>query len=622
VWERRTASFDAFFERHARMAVRAEALAGAGHEEICSVATKIQKRLRFEECSAELLEESFALVAAAIKLELGFTAYAEQCYAGWLIYHGLVAEMQTGEGKTLTAAFPACTAALAGVPVHVITANDYLVERDAGQLRAVYETLGLSVSTIVENSSESERHAAYAADVTYVSNQQLVFDYLKDRQAAPGAPWTLRARLGSTLGLTAQQKLQRGLCFAIVDEADSVLIDDARTPLVLSKASDKSLNHAEFAVALGVARRLEDGHDFTIEDNRVELTEVGEAHLAEVTSSLPARWKNSRYRDEMACQGLTALYLLKRNEHYIVRDDKIVLIDENTGRAMPDRSLSHGLHQVLQVKEGCAVTAPNETIARISYQRFFRKYLRLGGMTGTANEARREFINVYGLGVKRVPTHRPCLRVNAGVALFASMRDKYQRLVEVVREASEAGRPVLIGTRSVNESEQVSRVLEHADLACVVLNAANDQHEADVVAQAGQPGRIVVATNMAGRGTDIKLHASVAAVGGMHVVSTQLNDSQRIDRQLSGRCARQGDPGSHQMLLSLEDEIFRNVLPEFMRLRLIAFARLDTRAWPLITQLLVRAVQRVRSNQTRRLRKAVRRADQHMDDLLAFGAEE
>jgi len=486
----------------------------------------------------------------------------------------------------------------------------------------VYKALGLNVATIVESSSEDERRLGYAADITYISNQQLVFDYLKDKQASPGAPWTLRARLGATLGLTAQQKLQRGLCFAIVDEADSVLIDDAKTPLVLSKASARSLNHAEFAVALGVARRLEDGQDFTIEQNQVELTEAGGVHLAEVTSSLPDRWKNSRYREEMACQGLTALHLLRRDEHYIVRDDKLVLLDENTGRAMPDRALSHGLHQVVQVKEGCAVTAPNETIARISYQRFFRKYIRIGGMTGTAIEARHEMIDVYGLGVKRVPTHQRCVRANSGVTLFAYMRDKYERLVEVVREINQAGRPILIGTRSVNESEQVARVLEHADLSCLVLNAAHDQDEADVIARAGQPGSIVVATNMAGRGTDITLHETVAAAGGLHVISTQLNDSARIDHQLSGRCARQGDPGSHQMLLSLEDEIFRSVLPEFMRLRLIKLALLETGAWSVIAGILIRVVQRIRSNQTRRLRKAVRRADQHMDDLLVFGAEE
>jgi preprotein translocase subunit SecA len=375
-------------------------------------------------------------------------------------------------------------------------------------------------------------------------------------------------------------------------------------------------------VALGVARRLEEGHDFFIEEKRVQLTDEGETHLAELTSSLPDRWKNSRYREEMACQGLTALHLLQRDEHYIVRDDKIVLLDENTGRPVPDRALSHGLHQILQVKEGCEVTAPNETLARISYQRFFRKYMRLGGMTGTAMEARMELINVYGLGVKRVPTHRQCIRVDTGIRLVASMREKYELLVEAVARVTEAGRPVLIGTRSVTESEQVARVLRHAEFNCLVLNAAQDQSEAEVIARAGQPGSIVVATNMAGRGTDITLHESVITAGGLHVISTQLNDSRRIDRQLSGRCARQGDPGSHEMLLSLEDEIFRDVLPEFVRRKLLVLAERRTTAWNAMTRILVYAVQHTRSSRLARLRKAVRRADQRMDDLLAFGAQE
>jgi preprotein translocase subunit SecA len=467
-------------------------------------------------------------------------------------------------------------------------------------------------------STEQFRRDAYGADVTYISNKQLVFDYLKDRQSGNRPPSTLRARLAPLINPHTPPRLQRGLCFAIVDEADSVLIDEAKTPLILSRPGRRNTSHAEHAVSLGVARRLEEGVHFTIREQRVHLTESGQERLEQLIASLPNRWKNSRYRDELIVQSLTALHLLTRDKDYLVRDDKIVLLDENTGRAMPDRSLAHGLHQMVQIKEGCTVSPPTETLARTSFQNFFRKYIRIGGMTGTAREVAGELVGVYGLGVKRVPTHHASARVDAGVRLFPTMQEKYAFLVAVVKQQTAAQRPVLIGTRSVIESEQVQRILESAGLSPLVLNAAQDAREAQIIARAGEPGQVVVATNMAGRGTDIPLHETTVTHGGLHVISTQLNDSPRLDRQLYGRCARQGDPGSHQAILSLEDDLFRALLPNVVAARLMPMATAESRLWQYLTRLLIYIAQLARGRQLRRAREAVRHADRQIDDLLSF----
>ena len=622
----RAPSFEAFKKTLRRMTKDAGCFATLSASSLDLAARRLRYRLHADPGNKPLARQAFALTCLTIQRELGIKLYDEQLYGGWLILEGFVAEMQTGEGKTLTATLPACAAALAGTPVHVITANDYLVERDRKEMAPIYEALGLTVGAVLEPSTAEERKRAYACDVTYISNKQVAFDYLKDQQHCQATPWSLRARLHPLLQYSGAQSpfLQRGLCFGIIDEADSVLIDDAKTPLILSRPTLEPISSTVYSVAVGLARRLSPQEDFVVELNekQVFVTETGKQRLIELTEALPDVWQNSRYREEYIHQALTALCLYQRDDDYLVHDGKILLIDKNTGRAMPDRSLSHGVHQMVEAKERCKFTPPNETLGRISYQRFFSRYFRLGGMTGTAVEVRKELQQVYGLAVKRVPAHCSDRRRTLPIVLCSSTQSKYDVLIPQVKALHESKRPVLIGTRSVAESEQISRILARAELPNQVLNATQDASEAEIIREAGQPGQIVVATNMAGRGTDIPLQPGVVLQGGLHVVGTALNDSSRIDRQLAGRCARQGDAGSHQFVLSLDDELIGRFYPEPLRKLLKTWANPDSRLWRIASKVLVRVPQWARERQLRRVRRDVLRNDKRLDDMLAFAGSQ
>ncbi len=564
--------------------------------------------------------QSFALTGLVAQRTLGMQAYDEQLFGGWLQLHGLLAEMETGEGKTLTAALPACTAAMTGSPVHVITSNDYLVSRDADSLAPVYESLGLSVGSITASSSPAARREAYGCDVTYVSNKQIVFDYLRDQQGLAAAAGSLRDRVSPLLGKTEPTPLMRGLCFAIVDEADSLLIDDARTPLVLSQPLSKSAPSTSYAIGLGLARRLKEDQHYVVvhKDRSVSLLPRGEQRLYEMTQALTGSWTNSRSRIGLVIQALTALHVFSRGDDYLGRDDKVVLIDENTGRQMPDRKLSHGLHQMVETKEGCAVTGQLETLGSISFQRFFRRYLHLAGMTGTAREVARELSSVYGLPVVKVPPHQPNKRLVQRLKLHATLHTKHRTLIERITEEHAKGRPILVGTRSVAESELISGLLSDAGLENRVLNASQDDGEASLVAHAGEHSSIVVATNMAGRGTDIPLGRGISEIGGLHVISTQLNDARRIDRQLLGRCARQGDPGSYEAIISLEDQQFRQFYPQQLRIVLSRMASNNSLLWTWFAPLIARSPQWIQERRHYRVRRAVLRNDEALEDLLAF----
>ena len=564
--------------------------------------------------------EVFALVSLTTERTLGISFYDEQLYAGWLLLHGFVAEMQTGEGKTLTATLPACTAAMAGSPVHVITANDYLVSRDAALMQPVYQALSLSVGTVVSSQNEVDRRAAYRCDITYVCNKQIVFDYLRDQKSLLGAAGSLRNRLGGLVRGSEVTPLMTGLCFAIVDEADSVLIDDARTPFILSQPDNKSVPSTNSAVALGLARRLKENEDFDIsQGNRtVELTEHGQARLREMTQTLTGSWSSLRYSNEVVTQALTALHLFHLDRHYLISDGKVVLIDESTGRAARDRRLSHGIHQMVEVKEGCSATGNAETVNSISSQRFFRRYYRLSGVTGTAREISNELESVFQLPVTSVPLHHPSRRAIVRIQLYATTNEKFSALIERVATEHRRGRPILIGTRSVAESEQISLLLCESGLANRVLNATQDHHEAEIVARAGEQGSIVVATNMAGRGTDIPLGPGVTEIGGLHVICTHLNDARRIDRQLSGRCARQGDPGSFETIISLEDQLYCDSYPDVVRAGLARCASSCPVLWNLCAPLIARWPQRAKERQHQLLRQAVLRNDEDLEKTLAF----
>ena len=522
-------------------------------------------RFRRDGLVDELIDEAFAHVAQAFTERLGITLHDVQLRAARIILDGQLAEMATGEGKTMAAALAAASAALAGIPVHVITVNDYLVARDAATLRPVYEALGLSVGAIVQTLDPDARRRAYAADVVYCSAKELAFDYLRDRVArgSERAEVQLRAARLATDAAAPAPLLLRGLYMAIVDEADSILIDEARVPLILSRSSTNPQQLAYCAQALELAAELEPGRDCTLDRVRMsaDLTVTGRDRVEARTVTLGSVWRNRLQRDETVCQALAALHLFQRDRHYLVRDEAVIIIDESTGRLAAGRVWSRGLHQLIELKEHCTPTGEQVTAAQVTYQRFFRRYLRLGGMSGTLAEARRELRSVYGLKVLRVPLRRPSGRVVLSSRILPDREAQWHAVVVEARSVSAAGRPVLIGTDSVAESEELSARLGAAGLAHEVLNARHDAREAEIIAAAGEAGRITVATNMAGRGVDIPLGPGVAERGGLHLICCQHNASRRIDRQLLGRCARQGDPGSVRTLISFEKPLIERLFP-------------------------------------------------------------
>ncbi|MGI9333338.1 MAG: DEAD/DEAH box helicase, partial [Gammaproteobacteria bacterium] len=501
----------------------------------------------------DLVARAFALIRERAGRSLGMRHFEVQCLGGWVMLNGMLAEMQTGQGKTLTATLPACTAGLAGIPVHVVTANEYLARRDAEQMEPLYRCLGLSVGVATQDMSSEARRSAYACHVTYCTGQQVAFDYLQDRLVRSDQGGRIRLALDRVHDsrAAANRLLMRGLCFAIVDEADSVLIDEARTPLILSRRVAGGEEARLFGEALVLAQPLEPGRDFHVRrDTRsIELTGQGERQLETGGTRLGGIWSGPRRRRELVNQALSALHLYVRDEDYLVRDGRVQIIDANTGRVMPDRTWERGLHQMIESKEGCDPSGGKETLARTTYQRFFRRYLRLAGMSGTVREVAAEMWTTYGLRVVDVPTHRPVQRMARRHRVYGTVRAKCDAILASVRELERRGRPVLIGTRTVADSAALSELLTAADLGHAVLSAHQDESEAAVVAKAGDAGRVTVATNMAGRGTDIALGPGVAEVGGLHVLVAERNDARRIDRQLIGRCARQGDPGSFEVIV-------------------------------------------------------------------------
>jgi preprotein translocase subunit SecA len=589
--------------------------------ELQTAAADLRLALRDRGFRDELVARSFALVREAAGRTLGLRHYDVQLLGGWVLLNGLVAEMETGEGKTLTATLAACTAALAGIPVHVITVNDYLTERDAQWMRPIYEMLGLTVGIIVHGVEPGARRTVYACDVTYCTNKELTFDYLRDRIALGRNESRIQLALEKLAGAKprASQLNLRGRFYAIVDEADSVLIDEARTPLIISGQGPAGLEREMYRTALEVAGTLARDRDFRIElrERRLELTDAGRELLADLAEELPPLFRGPRRREELVSQALVAIHLFKRDTHYLVRDEKVHIIDEFTGRIMADRKWEQGLHQMIEAKEDVELSSQQTSVARITYQTFFRRYLWLAGMTGTAQEVSAELWSVYKLATLKVPTHRPVLRRSTGDRVFALEEQKWQAIVQRIAELHAKGRPVLIGTRSVAASEKLSSLLLAAGLEHQLLNARQDAEEAQIVADAGQRGRITVATNMAGRGTDIKLGPDVPELGGLHVIATELHESARIDRQLFGRCGRQGDPGSYEAVVSLEDELIRSYLGKGFATQLARAAQAGEGEAGLRRRLFGIAQWRAERVNAAVRRQLLRHEDQ-MADMLAF----
>ena len=549
----------------------AEAVRSMADDELAAQARGMGTRLRRDGFVPEQVGRCFALVREAAARTIGQRHYDVQLMAGWALLQGKLVEMATGEGKTIAATLAASTVALAGYPVHVITVNDYLAQRDADEMGRLYRFLGLSVGAVVQGMPKPARRQAYAACITYCTNKELAFDYLRDRVAS--------AQRGSRLHLSLQklcgniqrdeELVLRGLYFGIVDEADSVFVDEARTPLILSSTIGASDEKLQCEQALDLARRLDAGADFTVDlaERNIALTAGGRSRLAEMTAQMEGAWTSVRAREELVSRALSALLLFLPDQHYVVNDGKVQIVDESTGRVMPDRSWERGLHQLIEVKENCPLTDRRETLARLTYQRLFRRYIRLAGMSGTASEVAREIRSVYGLDVVRIPLHRPSRRLHGWPTVCRTREEKWRAVADVVQRLTIAGgRPVLIGTRSVRSSEEISTILRGLGITHTLLNAKQDRTEAEVVALAGEPARVTVATNMAGRGTDIRLGRGVAERGGLHVILTEHHESRRVDRQLFGRCARQGDPGSCEAIVSLEDELLLVNVPMLTQL--------------------------------------------------------
>jgi preprotein translocase subunit SecA len=571
----------------------------------------LRLRLRREGFTEAAVGGAFAQVRAAAERTIGQRHHDVQLVGAWAMLRGMIAEMETGEGKTLTATLAAATAALAGRAVHVITVNDYLAQRDADALRPVYEALGLSVGCVVHGMEPPARTAAYRCDVVYCSNKEITFDYLRDRLAMGGRPRPIAGHIDALAG-GGRSLLLRGLDFAIVDEADSVLVDEARTPLILSSPIDAAKEEPVYRQALELARTLRAEH-YRTEESRIELTAAGKARVRELAEPLGGIWNGPRRSALFVRQALTALYLFDRDKHYLVRDGKVQIIDENTGRLMPDRSWEQGLHQLIELKEGVEVTGRRETLARISYQRFFRRYRHLAGMTGTAAEVAGELWAVYRLRVARIPTHRPVRRLRLPDRVFGRADDKWRAVIQAIEQRALTGQPVLVGTRSVAASEHLASLLEKAQLPFRLLNARQDADEAAIVAQAGERGRITVATNMAGRGTDIKLGEGVTGLGGLHVICTERHDSGRIDRQLFGRCGRQGDPGSCEAILAADDDLAATHarLPSAW---LANLERVPSRTGRLLYWIAQRRAEAAHS----RARQQLLQMDESLGDMLAF----
>jgi preprotein translocase subunit SecA len=547
-----------------RVIAQSAALERLTEEALLAEAAALRPQLLRHGFQRDLVERAFAVVREACGRALGKRHYPVQLMGGAAMLEGWLAEMATGEGKTLTAALPACVAALAGMPVHVVTVNDYLSERDAGILAPAYAMLGLTVGVSIPNQPPADRRAAHAADITHTSNNELVFDYLKDRLTLGRAVSRAGHAIGHVRHGGSPPLLLRGLGLAVVDEADSVLVDEARTPLIISAEVDQDDSDL-CSIALALARELDHRH-YVLRDagRHVSLTDRGRSHVAELAPD-EGLWRVARAREELVEQGLSAIHLFRRDEHYVVAGGEVQIVDEFTGRIAEGRTWEKGLHQMIETKEGLATTKQRDARAKLTYQRFFRRYLRLCGMSGTAKELAGELRAVYALPVVTIPTHRPSQRITLPARMLPDEWHKWRAVAEAAVAMAAAGRPVLIGTRSVAASEALGQVLTEAGVAHTILNARHDKTEAEIVARAGEAGRITVATNMAGRGTDIQLPPDVEAAGGLHVILTEFHESARIDRQLIGRGARQGNPGSWQAIVARDDDLFRRFAPAWMR---------------------------------------------------------
>ncbi len=501
---------------------------------------RLKERIENGEPLDEILPEAFATVREASVRALGMRHYDVQLIGGMVLHNGKIAEMKTGEGKTLVATLPAYLNALTGRGVHVITVNDYLARRDTEWMGKIYTFLGMRVGTIQHGLNDQERKTAYGADITYGTNNEFGFDYLRDN-----------------MKFDARALVQRDLHFAIVDEVDSILVDEARTPLIISGPAEKS-THLYYQVN-GIIPKLRAEEDYKIDEKArsATLTEEGVAHSEKLLGVENLYDPSNIELLHHTNQALKAHTLFKRDVDYIVKEGEVIIVDEFTGRLMPGRRYSEGLHQALEAKENVKIENENQTLATITFQNYFRMYDKLSGMTGTADTEAAEFKKIYNLDVAVIPTNKPMVRTDFSDVIYKTRREKFSAAIEEIRELHKKGQPVLVGTVSIDISEQLSKSLKKQGVPHEVLNAKNHEKEAEIISMAGQKGAVTISTNMAGRGTDIVLGDGVTELGGLHILGTERHESRRIDNQLRGRSGRQGDPGSSRFYLALEDDLLR-----------------------------------------------------------------
>jgi preprotein translocase subunit SecA len=522
--------------------------------ELKEITPKLKERLKKGETLDDLLPEAFAAVRESarrfVRTHMGIPMrhFDVQSIGGIVLHQGKIAEMATGEGKTLVATMPAYLNSLLGKGVHIVTVNDYLAKRDAEWMGPIYRGLGVSVGFIQSHMDNAERKVAYNCDITYGTNNEFGFDYLRDN-----------------MKMALEDQVQRGHFYAIIDEVDSILIDEARTPLIISGPSEKSSE--KYYIADSIARRLKKGVDFEVDekDHTVSLTEEGIPKVEKMLSVDNLYSPKNMDWTHFIEQALRAHHLYKKERDYIVKDNTVIIVDEFTGRLMPGRVWSDGLHQAVEAKEHLRIKEENQTLATITLQNYFRMYEKLAGMTGTAATEAGEFWKIYKLDVVVIPTNKPLRRTNYPDVIFRTEKEKFDAIEEEIIRVNAIGRPILVGTRSIEISEMLSERLKRRGIKHEVLNAKHHEREAMIVAQAGQMGAVTIATNMAGRGTDIVLGPGVAELGGLHILGTERHEARRIDNQLRGRAGRQGDPGSSVFFISLEDELPRLFIGEKMR---------------------------------------------------------
>ncbi len=533
---------------------------------------EFKDRINNGETLDDLLVEAFAVVREAARRVLGLYPFHVQLMGGIVLHDGNIAEMKTGEGKTLTSTMPVYLNALSGKGVHVITVNDYLARRDATEMGQVYEFLGLTVGLNLSEMTREEKQAAYNADITYGTNNEFGFDYLRDNMV-----------------LYKEQMVQRPLNFAVIDEVDSILIDEARTPLIISGSANKSTQL--YVQANAFVNTLREDVDYTVDikTKSVQLTEEGMTK-AEKAFGIDNLFNLQHVTlNHHINQALRAKAIMQRDVDYVVQDGEIIIVDQFTGRLMKGRRYSDGLHQAIEAKEGVQIQNESKTMATITFQNYFRMYEKLAGMTGTAKTEEEEFRNIYNMNVIVIPTNRPIIRDDRPDLIYSTMKGKFRAVVEDIAERHKKGQPVLVGTVAIETSELVSQMLMKKGIKHNVLNAKNHAREAEIIAQAGQKGAVTIATNMAGRGTDIKLGEGVKELGGLAVIGTERHESRRIDNQLRGRSGRQGDPGVTQFYLSMEDELMRRFGSDNMKSMMQKLGMDDTQ--PIQSKMVTRAVE-------------------------------